>query len=345
MVLIASKPDYFSASAARGLALFATSVLPAVFPFFFCSTFLTAVGAANALSRIGAKPVRVLFNAPPEGAYALVMSMLSGYPVGAAVTADLFRQNAIDEKAAKKIAAFASTSGPAFVLGTVGGVLFRSAATGALLLLAHFLSAFLVGIIFRGRTAETADGEIRKGRRRLTLLRRKAEQSPARKTRTLDCPQKSAQAPSSPAVAQPLDTDTALGDSIRSSTLAMLAVGGYVVLGNMLVDALALTGLEAAVYSVLPRQWAQTLLAVIFGAVEMTRGCVTAAGVDNLPLAAATSAACVSFGGISVMLQSHSFLSRCGVKFPSICLRKCVQAVLSFGIAYLIFYIFRHILT
>ena len=98
MVLIAVKPDYFSASAARGLALFATSVLPSVFPFFFCSTFLTAMGAAKALSRIGAKPVRALFNAPPEGAYALTMSMLSGYPVGAAVTADLYERAAIDDE-------------------------------------------------------------------------------------------------------------------------------------------------------------------------------------------------------------------------------------------------------
>ena len=78
MCLIAADPAYFSASAARGLALFAASVLPSVFPFFFCSTLLTAIGAARALSRLGAKPVRVLFDAPPEGAYALTLSWLSG---------------------------------------------------------------------------------------------------------------------------------------------------------------------------------------------------------------------------------------------------------------------------
>ena len=155
MVLIAAKPAYFSASAARGLALFATSVLPAVFPFFFW---------AQALSKLGAKPVRVLFNAPPEGAYALTMSMLSGYPVGAAVTSDLYERNVIDGKSARKISSFASTSGPAFVLGTVGGVLFDSAAVGALLLAAHFLSALAVGVLFRGRRAEETRAQKRNQR-------------------------------------------------------------------------------------------------------------------------------------------------------------------------------------
>lgn len=343
MVLIAAKPDYFSASAARGLALFATSVLPAVFPFFFCSTFLTSVGAAKALSRLGAKPVRVLFNAPPEGAYALVMSMLSGYPVGAAVTADLYGREAIDGAAAKKISAFASTSGPAFVLGTVGGVLFRSAATGALLLLAHFLSALVVGVLFRGRSKKSSDRKKR--------LRRGCPSKGEKTDAETDCTENkaavaaSSATPSPPSPPRTLDTDTALGDSIRSSTLAMLAVGGYVVLGNMLVDALALTGLEHAVYSLLPHQWAQALLAIVFGSVEMTRGCVTAAAVSDLPLAAATSAACISFGGVSVMLQSHAFLSRCGVGLTSIFLRKTVQAAVSFGVAFLIFTIFEQLLS
>lgn len=356
MVLIAVKPDYFSASAARGLALFATSVLPSVFPFFFCSTFLTAMGAAKALSRIGAKPVRALFNAPPEGAYALTMSMLSGYPVGAAVTADLYERAAIDDDSARKIASFASTSGPAFVLGTVGGVLFDSAAVGALLLGAHFLSALLVGVIFRGRkntgngraTKKTDKFPKRIGNRRArgkdNFPNHLSDTNVKTETASTDNPSAAAQSEKRAAVFA-LDTDNALSDSIHSSTLAMLAVGGYVVLGNMLVDALALTGLESAVYSLLPREAAQALLAFAFGAIEMTRGCLTASDVSYLPVAAATTAACISFGGLSVMLQSHAFLSRCKIKIPSILLRKSVQAILAFAITYLIFLPFRQIPT
>ena len=347
MVLIAAKPAYFSASAARGLALFATSVLPAVFPFFFCSTFLTAMGAAQALSKLGAKPVRVLFNAPPEGAYALTMSMLSGYPVGAAVTSDLYERNVIDGKSARKISSFASTSGPAFVLGTVGGVLFDSAAVGALLLAAHFLSALAVGVLFRGRRVDRTP---RRKRARKSAISDRGKNMGGEYARD-GATAKDGGLQNSPArtarraTVQTLDTDAALGDSIRSSTLAMLAVGGYVVLGNMLVDALSLTGIESVLRAQLPAQAAQAILAFVFGAVEMTRGCLTAADVSSLPLAAATASACISFGGLSVMLQSHAFLSRCGIRLPSILLRKSVQAAVSFGTTYLIFLCFQQFLT
>ena len=61
MLLLILRPDYFLNSAARGLLLFASSVLPAIFPFFFCSSLLTAMGAANSLSRLGARFFRHLF--------------------------------------------------------------------------------------------------------------------------------------------------------------------------------------------------------------------------------------------------------------------------------------------
>ena len=205
MCLIAADPAYFSASAARGLALFAASVLPSVFPFFFCSTLLTAIGAARALSRLGAKPVRVLFDAPPEGAYALTLSWLSGYPVGAATTADLYACGAVDARGAAKLATVASTSGPAFLIGAVGGAMLDSPEAGALLLAAHYASSVLTGVLLR---------------------------------KLGDRPRK-CRAPRAAVCA--LDTDTALADSIRSSALGMLTVGGYVVIGGMLADALSLT--------------------------------------------------------------------------------------------------------
>ena len=151
MVLLVLRPSYFLDSASRGLLLFATSVLPAVFPFFFCSSLLTALGGANALSRLGAKPVRALFNSPPVGAYVLTLSMLSGYPIGAATTADLYLRGAINSDDAKRICSFTSTSGPIFILGTVGSAVFGSPVCGAVILAAHYAAAVTTGIVFRGR--------------------------------------------------------------------------------------------------------------------------------------------------------------------------------------------------
>lgn len=291
MIMLIVKPDYFLDSASRGLILFATSVLPAIFPFFFCSSLLTAMGAANALSKMGAKPVRVLFNAAPEGAYVLVLSMLSGYPIGAATVCDLFRRGVLDEKEAKKISSFTSTSGPVFILGTLGSAIFGDPVCGAVILIAHYASAITTGLIFRGRKND-------QNQRRAFI-----------------------------AVA---DTDNALQQSIASSTLAMLAVGGYVVVGNMLIDAISLTGLTALLAAIPDNTLAGCLRAVIFGSIEVTRGSMEAAQIPSDVLSVALAAANVSFGGLSVLLQSHAFLSRCNIRFFSLFIRKTVQCASAF---------------
>ena len=68
MTLMLAKPDYYLASAQKGLTLFATSVLPSLFPFYFCSLMLTYMGAVKGISGLCAKPVKLLFNTPKESA-------------------------------------------------------------------------------------------------------------------------------------------------------------------------------------------------------------------------------------------------------------------------------------
>lgn len=306
MLLLVLKPDYFVNSAARGLALFASSVLPALFPFYFCSLLLTQLGAAKALSVMGAKPVRVLFNCAPEGAYVLVLSMLSGYPVGAATVADLYASGVIDSENAKRICSFTSTSGPLFVMGTIGTAAFRSAAVGAVILVAHYLSALLTGITFNAFSKRNKTGTF-------ALVT--------------------------------ADTDNVLQNCIAKATASMLAVGGYVVIGNMLIDAIALSGLPALVSSALRSDVAGVVLSFLFGSVEMTRGSLQAASIGYLPLGAACACSAVSFGGLSVMLQSITFLSSCKIRFSALFARKTVQSAYGFVLTFLFTILFLQFLT
>ena len=295
MVMLIVRPAYFLDSASRGLLLFATSVLPAVFPFFFCASLLTALGAANSVSRLAARPVAALFRSPPSGAYVFTLSLLSGYPIGAATVADLCLNGVINRSEAKKIASFTSTSGPVFVLGTVGSVIFGDPACGALLLIAHYASALVTGLVFRGRKT-TGDGV-----RMLSAER---------------------------------DADGALSRSIASSSLAMLAVGGYIVVGNMLIDAIALSGVFESISSSCDPTAAGCVKALLSGGIEMTRGTMEAAKIPCRPLALAVACAVISFGGLSVIMQSHAFLSKCGIPLSALLGRKAVQCVAAFILAF-----------
>ncbi len=55
----------------------------------------------------------------------------------------------------KKIASFCSTSGPLFILGTLGITVFNDKSFAIVVLICHYLSAFLNGFIYRGKKTNT----------------------------------------------------------------------------------------------------------------------------------------------------------------------------------------------
>lgn len=300
MVMMLINPDYYLDSARRGLSLYATSVLPSLFPFYFCSLMLTKIGAAKTISALGAKPVKLLFNAPKESAYILILSMMSGYPIGASMTAELYQNGTISKREAKCIAAFASTSGPIFILGTVGSAIFNDGRIGAIILAAHYLGAIMNGLIFRMRKRpDDTDRPIRIA-----------------------------------------SYDDLLAETISNSTLSMLYVGGYIVLCGMLIDTLKLFNIDALILSKLGETAAQPVISLLFGSIEMTRGAIECAKCTAAPLGIALCAGIISLGGLSVTFQNYTFLSKCGMSFASIAIRKLVQAALGFAIALGLAYIF-----
>jgi sporulation integral membrane protein YlbJ len=77
------------------------------------------------------------------------ISAVSGYPVGAKTTAELYENKIISRGQACKITTFTSTSGPLFIIGSVGVGMFNNAKLGYLILICHILGAFINGIIYR----------------------------------------------------------------------------------------------------------------------------------------------------------------------------------------------------
>lgn len=57
---------------------------------------------------------------PGSGAFALAMGITSGYPVGAKVASDLYKDNLCSKIEAERLIAFTNSSGPLFVIGAIG---------------------------------------------------------------------------------------------------------------------------------------------------------------------------------------------------------------------------------
>lgn len=108
----------------NGLLLWANSVVPALLPFFIATELLSHTNVVAFIGKLLNKYMKPIFNVPGIGAYAFIMGIISGYPVGAKIVTK-FRQDGVCSKAeAERLLAFTNNSGPLFIIGTVGISLF-----------------------------------------------------------------------------------------------------------------------------------------------------------------------------------------------------------------------------
>lgn len=125
------------------------AIIPSLFPFFVCSNLLISLGVARYLSRCFSPFTRSAFGVSGGGALPVVLGIISGYPIGASCTAQLYAAGNCTKAEANRLLAFCNNSGPLFIMGAVGIGMFNNQKIGVMLYVSHILSAFIVGMIFK----------------------------------------------------------------------------------------------------------------------------------------------------------------------------------------------------
>lgn len=138
-------------SVSSGILIWATGVLPALFPFVFLSKILIELDAFSGFSNLLSNPMHKIFGAPKAASYIFLLSVVCGYPIGAKLSAEFYQKGVFDNTQCLKLATFCSTSGPIFILGTVGSIFLNSTIAGIIILFSHIGGAFLNGIFYRKR--------------------------------------------------------------------------------------------------------------------------------------------------------------------------------------------------
>lgn len=160
IVLLIYDAKYYSEKAIEGFVTWFTYVLPSLFPFFFLSIILSKTKGLTSLSqKIGGIYSKV-YNVPPISSYAIILSYISGYPIGAKLTQTLYENKFINTDNALTVSLLASTSGPIFIIGTIGGLILNNAIYGIIIYLSHILSSLIVGLIFRTKLANESSDKI-----------------------------------------------------------------------------------------------------------------------------------------------------------------------------------------
>jgi len=297
MIALIVQPQRYAQSVSNGLMMYVVSVLPSMLPFFFLSGLLTGTGVAGKLSQINI--TKKLYHAPSEGLYVMVMSFLSGYPVGAKLTAEMYEHGVIDRDGAKKMISFTSATGPMFVVGAVGTQILHNYKAGLCILAAHYLATVLNGFIYRGKRKHYGVNTN---------------------------------------VAQPVKMDKLLWETAYNTVISLLVACVYIVMFNVIADIMEDLGVFRALSRALLALGIapQAGVSVLYGLTEMTRGCVLLSQ-SALPITITAPLCCllITFGGLSVCLQSVAYLAKCHVNPLRYLLAKTTQAILSFGLCML----------
>lgn len=119
-----SSPTDVITYAFDGLTNWATNMVPTLFPFMMLSSIMISCGIDQTLTTIISPVLKPLFGCSSHAAYAIVIGFLCGFPMGAKVTCELFRNKRIDEQEANLLLGFCNNIGPAYFLGIVSPILY-----------------------------------------------------------------------------------------------------------------------------------------------------------------------------------------------------------------------------
>jgi len=136
-------------AAQEAIVLCLNTVIPSLFPFFVISSLFISLGFASYLSRFITVFVKPVFNISGAGALPIILGIISGYPIGASTSAELYQKGFISKNEAERLLAFTNNSGPLFILGAIGCGMLNSPVSGLVIYLSHIIAAILTGIIFR----------------------------------------------------------------------------------------------------------------------------------------------------------------------------------------------------
>lgn len=311
-----------------GLHMFWSIVLPSLLPFFILAELLLGLGVVRGLGVLLEPLMRPLFGVPGIGAFALSMGLAAGYPMDAVITSRFREQGLCTRIEGERLLAFTNTADPLFMIGAVAVGMFKSPALGGLLALAHYISAFLVGLTFRfwGRrtnTTERAELEARrtkdpesiKGNILVRALREivRARREDGRPFGNL------------------------LRESVTESMMTLIMICGFIVFFSVMIEILRLAGIMRlaglpvlAVYHLFGIHGG-LVNPTLAGVLELDIGSAQTAAVTGAPLLQklALVSAIIAWSGLAVHAQVASVITNTDIRMAPYFLARFLHAALA----------------
>ena len=295
-------------AAKNGLILWANSIVPTLFPFFVATELLSHTNFTYYLGKLLNSFMKPLFNIKGEGAFGLIMGIISGYPVGAKIAANFRKNNICSKEECERLLSFTNNSGPLFIIGTVGIAMFGNTTIGILLLISHLLAALSVGIVFRFWKY--------KGTKNCAGNNSYTQLSDDLKLSSLG---------------------GIIGNSITNSINTILLIGGFVVMFSVVISILQNSNILKILATCLepifttlniPTKFCPGFISGIF---ELTNGLniICTINEKKISINIILASFLLGLGGISVLLQVWSCISKTDLSIKPYIIGKVLHALFS----------------
>jgi sporulation integral membrane protein YlbJ len=304
-----------------GLSLWANSVVPSLFPFFVATELLMHTNVITLFGNLLNRFMKPLFNIRGEGSFAFIMGIISGYPVGAKIASNFRQNNICSKEECERLLSFTNNSGPLFIIGTVGILMFKNTTIGILLFVTHLLACITVGFIFR---------YWKKDKNTFLAVSSSSFFNQSKKSASFS------------------NLGEILAESITSSISTILLIGGFVVIFSSIISIFKASGLLNSL-TILLRPLFQSLnidtsfiQGILTGILEITNGIHTISSIPckKISLNIIFTAFLLGFGGISVLLQVWSITSKTDLSIKPYVYGKLLQGILAAFYSYLLMNIF-----
>ena len=307
-------------AAKNGLILWSNSIVPSLFPFFVATELLSHTNFTYYLGKVLNRFMKPIFNIRGEGSFAFIMGIISGYPIGAKIAAN-FRQNKICSKEeCERLLSFTNNSGPLFIIGSVGILMYRNTSIGILLFITHFIASLSVGFIFRFWKSNSNQANITANSHYWHNQK----------------------------IPNPSDLGEILSESIISSIKSILLIGGFVVIFSSIIAILHSSGIIPFLNLILNpisnilNIDSKFIDGFLTGCLEITNGINIIANIPfkKLSINIIITSFLLGFGGISILLQVFSIISKSDLSIKPYIYGKLLHGILSAFYTYLFINIF-----
>lgn len=293
-----------------GLSLWANSVIPSLFPFFIATELLMHTNIVNQLGFLFNKFMKPLFNIRGEGSFAFVMGIISGYPVGAKIATNFRQNNICTKEECERLLSFTNNSGPLFVIGAVGILMFKSTTIGILLFVTHLLSSISVGIVFRFWKKNKISND---------YIKHSNFNNSKYQNASIN------------------NLGEVISESIISAISTILLIGGFIVLFSSIISILKSSGIiNSLAFFINPvfkliNIDTSFCMPLISGFIEITNGIASISSIacKKLSINIILASFLLGFGGISVLLQVLSITSKTDLSIKPYIFGKLLHGILA----------------